>query len=222
MILNEARERRLRVMDFNDAEFALALKKDQERVPEEEKLPAPVEENIKTDDDDQDSRNRADAEADAASASPASSNPSENHEEEDIMMEEDDGDSDWVDEEEDGMGDVGEGDEEDDDDDEDEDEDEDEEEEEPAAVETWSDKDAIWGFGSLRVADKAKRAQCTRQSIAFHGSYVADSLVFKDRVETRLPFRWSFRDAEVIKQFDRVMIDDEHIIGQRVSGLSRQ
>lgn len=212
-------------MDFNDAEFALALKEDQERVPEVEEIEQ-VETTVKevweddSDDDhdgDQPPTDGTNAEATAASTSAATgSNPSQVLDEDVIMIEDDDGDPSWEDEEGDDDEDEdedGEGDE-----DEDDDEEEDESDDEP---EVRNEKDAIWGFGSLRMANNANRAQCTRQQIAFHASYVSEPLVFKDRVETKLPFRWSFKDADVIKLFDRVMIDDEHIIGQRVSGRGR-
>lgn len=123
-------------------------------------------------------------------------------EDEETVPMDDDGDDDWVDE--------------------------DEEEEEENGIDTDMDddedmpvirrpEDAIKEFNGLRIKDKAALEQCRRTQIAYHPSYIGDATMFEEPLETRLRFRWAVRESATIAKFQRVMIDDEHIIGIKVS-----
>lgn len=112
---------------------------------------------------------------------------------------EDDGDDDWVDEDED-----------------------EEEDEEEGIANMWrapaGAADAVAGFGSLRTGSKGMSGKIEKRQMADVATYVEDPAVFVGRkLETSLPFRWMWRNAEETRRFSRVMIDNEHIIGLRVS-----
>ncbi|KAG8921514.1 hypothetical protein FRC01_000214 [Tulasnella sp. 417] len=132
----------------------------------------------------------------------------------------DDGDSDWVDEDQDA-----EGEEEEEEDEGEEDDEEELESQDANSRRTWRQRrhDAITGFGDLCILKPEEKARCERTSIALHESYVEDMLVFKDRITTSLPFRWSFKTAPEVQRWTSCMLDDEHIIGlkrtQRATAL---
>ncbi|KAG8975008.1 hypothetical protein FRB90_009665 [Tulasnella sp. 427] len=130
----------------------------------------------------------------------------------DEMIVDDDGDEDWVDED-------AEGENANDDDDDDEDELEMDVDDDPDARRTSEQRtrDAIEGFGSLCVINKDQKAQCERTKVALHESYVEDVFVYKQRITTSLPFRWSFRTEPEIQRWTACMMDDEHIIGLKAS-----
>ncbi|KAG8954499.1 hypothetical protein FRC04_011827 [Tulasnella sp. 424] len=124
---------------------------------------------------------------------------------EQLVIVDDDGDDNWVDEEE-----------------EEEEEGEDEEDEElewevqqetNLARSARRRRDAILGFGSLCIQGPEEKARCERMGIAYHESYLEDDYVFKYRITTSLPFRWSFKTAPEIQRWTSCMLDDEHIIG---------
>ncbi|KAG8908516.1 blue light receptor [Tulasnella sp. 403] len=90
----------------------------------------------------------------------------------------------------------------------------DEEEEGDPSWPTWH---IIPGFGGFAIASRERRKECEQAQMAKYPSYVDDREVFTERLETGLRFRWTMRGGEKIANFDRVMIDDEHIIGLRRS-----
>ncbi|KAG8877386.1 hypothetical protein FRB97_003459 [Tulasnella sp. 331] len=109
----------------------------------------------------------------------------------------DDGDEAWID----AGGDGGEGENEDDAED---------------GQDIWHNTDdSVAGFGILRTGSVATKEQFERTKIAIGPTYVMDRAVFTERIETELPFRWSFKDAPEVRRFSKVMIDNEHIIGLR-------
>ncbi|KIO34819.1 hypothetical protein M407DRAFT_240600 [Tulasnella calospora MUT 4182] len=144
----------------------------------------------------------------------ASESGSETHEEaetEQLVIGDDDGDSDWVDEDEDAAGDE----ESEEEEAEIDDEDLDLEAEDNSSRRTLRQRrqDAIPGFGDLCILRPEEKARCERTRVALHESYVEDILVFKNRITTSLPFRWSFKTAPEVQRWTSCMLDDEHIIG---------
>ncbi|KAG9015097.1 hypothetical protein FRB94_004216 [Tulasnella sp. JGI-2019a] len=74
---------------------------------------------------------------------------------------------------------------------------------------------SVAGFGGLRMESEAIKDLFERTRIASQPTVIRDPLVFKGPVRTELPFRWSFKDTPEVNRFEKVMIDNEHIIGLR-------
>lgn len=219
VILTEDHEVQIRVMDFNDFDHSQEDNEESMEVPSDtpetrpDTRPGESGNHPGTPMDDEHDELTADDDEPQALWEMAGTDEDGD---EDMDVVDDDGDEDWVDEEDSS-----------DDDGEDKENglinvDEDSDEEDiavPLGRNSSSLMDSVSGFGSLRLGSLKRRlrAEKVQHVTREDPSYINDPTVFRAPLTTRLGFRWSFRDAEEVRNFERVMIDDEHILGLRVS-----